>query len=159
MVSGLFDYPGDEDGGRPAAGGEPAADAGVLLREATASDWALIREHAQPRRYEPGERIFAANDAERCLWIVVAGRVTVASGRHVVDELGPGGVFGELTFLTGEPAGTTVQASAGVTVLRLSLPGFEVLAGKDPTLARHLLFDLARVLAVRLHRLRRLVVG
>ncbi|MGN9910301.1 Crp/Fnr family transcriptional regulator [Phytohabitans sp. LJ34] len=159
MVSGLFDYPGDEDGGSAAAGREPAADTGVLLREATAADWALIGEHAQPRRYEPGERIFAANDAERCLWIVAAGRVTVASGRHVVDELGPGGVFGELTFLTGEPARSTVHAATEATVLRLSLAGFEVLAGKDPTLARHLLFDLAQVLAVRLHRLRRLVGG
>jgi CRP-like cAMP-binding protein len=150
MASGLFDYPG--------AGREPAADAGVLLGEATAADWTMIGEHAQPRRYEPGERILAAHDAERCLWIVTAGRVTVAAGRHVVDELGPSGVFGELTFLTGEPAQATVHASTHVTVLRLSLASFEVLAGKDPTLARHLLFDLARVLAVRLHRLRRLVV-
>jgi CRP-like cAMP-binding protein len=155
MVSGLFDYPGAGEAGMSAGGG----DAGVLLREATAADWALIGEHAQRRRHEPGERILAASDAERCLWIVAAGQVTVAAGRHVVDELGPGGVFGELTFLTGEPARATVHARTEVTVLRLGLAGFEVLAGKDPTLARHLLFDLARVLAVRLHRLRRLVVG
>ncbi|MFD0575697.1 hypothetical protein [Dactylosporangium darangshiense] len=41
-------------------------------------------------------------------------------------------------------------------MLRLSLDRFEVLAGKDPALARRLLFDLARVLALRLADLRRL---
>jgi CRP-like cAMP-binding protein len=153
MVSGLFDYPGTPAAERD-AGGET-----VLLRGASAAEWALIREHAQPYRYRAGERILAGNDAERCLWIVVEGRVTVIAGRHVTDDLGPGGVFGERTFLTGEPPQSTVLAGADATVLRMSLAGFEVLAGKDPTLARYLLFDLARVLAVRLHRLRLMVAG
>jgi CRP/FNR family transcriptional regulator, cyclic AMP receptor protein len=155
MAAGLFDFPGKDTASRSATGDEAAAS--VLMRDASSTDWAMVGEHAQPRRYRAGERILAANEAERCLWVVAAGQVTVAAGRHVVDELGPGGVFGELTFLTGEPAQVTVHASTDATVLRMSLASFEVLAGKDPTFGRHLLFDLARVLAVRLHRLRRLV--
>jgi CRP-like cAMP-binding protein len=155
MTAGLFEYPGAEDTGLPVAGQE--AGDGVLMRDASTEDWAMLGEHAQAHRYRPGERILAVNDAERCLWVVAAGRVTVAAGRHVVEELGPGGVFGELTFLTGEPAHAAVHASTDVTVLRMSLASFEVLAGKDPMLARYLLFDLARALAVRLVRLRRLV--
>jgi CRP-like cAMP-binding protein len=148
MASGLFDYPGTDP-------------AGGLMRDASTADWAMLGEHAQPHRYRAGEQILADNDAERCLWVVVTGQVAVAARtrRRVVDELGPGGVFGELTFLTGEPAQVAVHAITDVTVRRISLAGFEVLAGKDPTLARYLLFDLARVLAVRLARLRRLVSG
>jgi CRP-like cAMP-binding protein len=152
MASGLFDYPGT-----PSVDRDPATDGGELLRDVGPAEWALIGEHAQAHRFLAGERILAPNDADRCLWIVVAGRVTVVAGRHVADELGPGGIFGELTFLAGEPAQSTVQASTDVTALRISLASYEVLAGKDPTLARYLLFDLARVLAVRLHRLRRMV--
>jgi CRP-like cAMP-binding protein len=163
MASSLFDYPGNQHPAPPPADPEPTADPGMLMLDASTADWAMLGEHAQPHRYRPGEQILGDNDAERCLWVVVTGRVSVAarvsagSRRQVVDELGPGGVFGELTFLAGEPAHVTVHAATDTTVLRLSLAGFEVLAGKDPTLARYLLFDLARLLAVRLDRLRRLV--
>ena len=88
---------------------------------------------------------------------MLEGRVHLRHGRRFGDELGPGGVFGELGFLAGTPAGTTVLAAVDTTLLRLGLAGFEVLAGKEPILARHLLFDLARVLAARLHALRRVV--
>jgi CRP-like cAMP-binding protein len=147
MAPGLFDYPGT-----------PAADAdAVLLRDGTDATWNLLREHADQRRYRPDEVVVAADDAERALWIVVDGTVNVISGRHLTDELGPGSVFGEAQFLAGVPATATVRAASDATLLRLSVDGFEVLAAKAPAVARHLLFELARVLALRLHALRRIV--
>ncbi|GAA4249127.1 hypothetical protein GCM10022255_031830 [Dactylosporangium darangshiense] len=146
MDDSLFTYPGAP----PAAGGA------ALLRDAGERAWALVREHAPARRYRPGETVLAAGAAERCLWIVAEGRVEVAGGRAALGEVGPGGVFGELGFLDGAPSPATVRALDDATVLRLSLDRFEVLAGKDPALARRLLFDLARVLALRLADLRRL---
>lgn len=116
MTHGLFDWPGTE-GDWAAAGREPDAEAGVAMREATAADWAMVGEYAQPRRYR-------------------------AASRHLV---GLGRAFGELTFLTGEPA--AAYAGADGTVQRVSLGGFEVLAGKEPTLTRRLTLGLPRVLA------------
>ena len=91
----------------------------------------------------------------RVLWIVVDGRFAVASGGGSEEELGAGAVFGELTFLTGAPDEATVHARRDGSVLRLRLADLEVLAGLHPVLARHLLFDLARLLAWRLRELRR----
>ncbi|WP_238019991.1 cyclic nucleotide-binding domain-containing protein [Dactylosporangium sp. AC04546] len=146
MDDSLFTYPG----------APPAAEGGTaLLRDAGEQAWALVREHAPARRYRPGESVLAAGADERCLWIVADGLVEVADGRHRAG-IGAGGVFGELGFLDGAPSAVSVRARTDATVLRLTLDGFEVLAGKDPALARRLLFDLARVLAVRLRDLRRL---
>jgi CRP-like cAMP-binding protein len=149
VAPSLFDYPG-----------VPADDAdAVLLREETDATWNLLRDHAELRRYRAGETVVAANAADRALWMVLAGRLDLISGRHLADELGAGSVFGELQFLAGVPAPGTVRAATDATVLRLGLSAFEVLAGKDPVLARRLLFDLARVLALRLHSVRRMVAG
>jgi CRP-like cAMP-binding protein len=148
MDDGLFGYP-------EAPPGEAAEAA--LLRDAGPAAWALVRDHAPARRYRQGETVLTAGDAERCLWIVADGRVALTEGRHARGEVGAGGVFGEVAFLDGEPSAGTARALGDATVLRLTLAQFEVLAGKDPALARRLLFDLARVLAVRLRELRRLV--
>lgn len=149
MAHGLFSYPG-----------EPTQLAeSVLLPQAHAASWDLIRQHGELRVFRRGEIVVGPNDADRALWVVIEGGVSVRHGRRAGDQLAPGGVFGEFSFLTGTPAGTTVRAAADATLLRLGLSGFEALAGQDPVLARHLLFDLARILAARLHALRRVQVS
>jgi CRP/FNR family cyclic AMP-dependent transcriptional regulator len=140
MPGDLFDYPtASSDGGAPAP---------VLLADASPADWDVIRRHGELRRYRAGERVSGAHDAERVLWIVVDGRFTMEPG----VELGAGAVFGEVTFFTGAPAEVTVRARHDGSVLRLRLADVEVLAGLHPALARHLLFDLGRLLAERLRR-------
>jgi CRP/FNR family transcriptional regulator, cyclic AMP receptor protein len=147
VAPGLFNYPGT-----PADTGDS-----TLLAGTADAAWDLVREHAELRRYRPGEAVLGANDADRALWIVLDGRVEVITGRRLADELGPSSVFGELQFLAGVPAPSQVRAATDATLMRLHLSAFEVLAGKNPVLARHLLFDLARSLALRLQSLRRIV--
>jgi CRP-like cAMP-binding protein len=150
MRGDLFDYPS-------APSGSVAVPEFFLLAEASPADWDVVRRHGELRRYRAGERVTDAHDADRVLWIVVDGRFAVASGGDREAELGVGAVFGELTFLTGAPDDTTVHARRDSSVLRLRLADLEVLAGLHPVLARHLLFDLARLLAGRLRELRRAV--
>ena len=44
-------------------------------------------------------------------------------------------------------------------LLRLSFDAFEVLAAKEPALARHMLLDLGRILADRIRMLQRFETG
>src|SRR5262245_4936214 len=118
MTSGLFNYPG-----RPEPG-----DGLLLLADVAESDWARIREHADVRRYRRGDVVARAGETDRTLWIVAEGTVDLIDGRTVADDLRPGSVFGELTFLTGLPVALTARAATEATVLRWSLAGFEVLA-------------------------------
>jgi CRP-like cAMP-binding protein len=147
MSGSLFDYPDT-----PATRAEL-----TLLADATEAEWAVIREHAEQRRYRAGEPVVGRHDAERVLWVVVEGRFSAGSRSLAPVELGPGAVFGELTFLTGEPATVDVRALEPGSTLRLRLADLEVLAGIHPALVRHLLFDLARLLAVQLRDCARLV--
>jgi CRP-like cAMP-binding protein len=146
MGSDLFDYP---------AGGGVAVPEFPLLAEASPANWDVVRRHGELRRYRAGERVSGAHDTDRVLWIVVDGSFAVASDGGSEVELGAGAVFGELTFLTGTPDEATVHARRDGSVLRLRLADLEVLAGLHPVLARHLLFDLARLLAWRMRELRR----
>jgi CRP-like cAMP-binding protein len=143
MTSGLFNYPGQSD-------------EFLLLAGVPDSDWAAIREHAEVRRYRRGDMVARAGETDRTLWIVIGGTVDLVEGRRHADQLPAGSVFGEFTFLTGRPAPLTARAGSEATVLRWTLDGFEVLAAKDPGLARRVLFDLAAILALRLQALRQI---
>jgi CRP/FNR family transcriptional regulator, cyclic AMP receptor protein len=146
MGGDLFDYP---------TGGGVAVPEFPLLAEASSADWEVVRRHGELRRYRTGERVSGAHDTDRVLWLVVDGCFAVVSGGGSEEEYGAGAVFGELTFLTGAPDEATVHARRDGSVLRLRLADLEVLAGLHPVLARHLLFDLARLLAWRVRELRR----
>jgi len=49
--------------------------------------------------------------------------------------------------------GSSVRARTDGEIRRLTLPAFEVLAAKEPALARVVLFDLARILSLRLRQM------
>jgi len=61
-----------------------------------------------------------------------------------------GTVFGEMAFFDREPRSATVQATTSGTALRLTREAFERLAAWRPVLARRMLLELGRVVALRL---------
>lgn len=143
----FFDYPGQ------AFGGERA-----FLEGCGDEDWALIRDHGELRRFSAGGVVMAPGGTDRALSIVVEGTVEVIAHRpRRRSTLRAGSLLGELGFLDGEPGTVLVRAVEETAVLRLSLAEFEVLAAKDPVLARFVLFDLGRVLATRLRAAQDLV--
>jgi CRP/FNR family cyclic AMP-dependent transcriptional regulator len=76
------------------------------------------------RRWAPGEQIIDRETQTNDVYFVVAGRARVIdydeSGRREVifDEIGPGGYFGELAAIDGEPRSANIVA-AGETVTAL----------------------------------------
>jgi CRP-like cAMP-binding protein len=78
----------------------------------------------QRRRYKKAEVIFRQGDPGLLLYIVESGEVrlslTSAAGKEIILALvGPGGLFGELAVLDGEPRSS--DAAARVTTWLLSL--------------------------------------
>ena len=59
-------------------------------------------------------------------------------------------VVGELAFFDGRPRSATLEALSDVECARLDPAGFERLSAAEPDLARAMLLDLARILALRL---------
>lgn len=83
--------------------------------------------------------------------MVVLGR----GGRseHQLATFDPGSVVGELAFLDGRPRSAGIRALTDGAMLRLSREAFDQLAARDGELARAILLDLGRILALRLRRL------
>ncbi len=96
------------------------------------------------------EPVFWFGDSGDTLYVVDSGRVAVtapdADGNHVVlDTLGPGGIFGELSLLDGGPRSATVRAMTDCSLLALSREAFHTFLRQRPDVA----IDVLQVLGAR----------
>src|ERR1044071_8085227 len=79
------------------------------------------------------EVIFQQGEAGDSLYIVLSGRVRIATTDHfgrerVLAFYGPGEFFGDIAALTGEPRSATASASTDVRLLQLRKEDFDLLA-------------------------------
>jgi CRP-like cAMP-binding protein len=58
------------------------------------------------------------------------------SGQEVA-QIAQGGIFGEMSMLTGEPRAATVKAIGDVVVMEIAAPAFRNLAASNPDLLEH----------------------
>jgi extracellular factor (EF) 3-hydroxypalmitic acid methyl ester biosynthesis protein len=104
------------------------------------------------RRYEPGEAILREREYSRAIYVLMSGRVAVQKDHLglgvVVDELRPGAVFGEVSYLDGSPTSAAVVAREQANVLILE--ELDELLASDPALASGFYRSLAALLARRL---------
>jgi NTE family protein/lysophospholipid hydrolase len=88
-------------------------------------------------RLSPGEAVLRQGAGDDDLFLVLSGKVQVridlpAGGTVTVDEVGPGGVVGEMALLTGNARTATVTALEQVDYAQLARGDFERLAAKHP---------------------------
>lgn len=148
MPSGLFDYPD--------AAGKSAADEFVFLPDWTEDEWAQLLRHTDTRAFSAGETVISMGEGERSMYVVAEGRLEIMRPRGrarrmtVVHVCGPGTVIGEQAFVDLRPRSATVIATHAGRLMRLTRDGFETFAGHYPALARRFIFDLARIISLRL---------
>lgn len=102
------------------------------------------------RRVRAGEEIIDRQSETRDVFFVVAGRVRVVlysvSGREItLDDIGPGGYFGELAALDGEPRSASVMAMDDSVLASLGDEAFRQVATGTPAIALSLMRRLAAV--------------
>lgn len=145
----FFDYP---DGGA----GRSAEDELVFLGGLSPAEWERLVAVMERRRFSTGDVVMARGEVDRSLYLVASGSVEVfvADGRdeRSVRIQGPGTILGEVAFFDGRPRSATVRAVTDAEVLRLGTEAFDVLAGRHPDLARRVVLDLGRILALRLRQ-------
>ena len=124
----------------------------LLMPEATAADWAKVFTHAEPLRVGAGLAVLQAGEEDRGLYLITEGTlgVRLPRGETSFKTIDAPAVVGELAFFDGLPRSATLVAETDVEAVRLDPEGFDRLAADDPDLARTLLLDLARILALRL---------
>jgi len=66
----------------------------------------------------------------------------------VLASIPEGSVFGEISFFDGAPRSATIRSKTPGTAIRITTETFDTLAAWEPVIARKLLFDLGRILAM-----------
>lgn len=100
------------------------------------------------RVVKKGKCLMRSEEAGEFIMFIVSGELKVAlsgsGGREfIVDILGPGDFFGELTLLTGEPRSADVEALEDSAILVLARRDFEKHILMNSGLSRALLRNLA----------------
>ncbi|MBP7777027.1 MAG: mechanosensitive ion channel [Acidobacteria bacterium] len=98
-----------------------------------------LAQGCQERLFGAGERIVRQGDEGRSMFVVLAGRVRVTiepSGQEVAVTPA-GGVFGEMSMLTGDPRTATVTALDDAVLLEVTADQFRDLAVRRPGLVEH----------------------
>ena len=119
----------------------------ALFSEMDDQEVAEIRAIMEEMKFKPGQMIIREGELGDLFYVITSGEVQVtirdAGGEDVVlQELGPGGFFGELSMLTREPRQARVRAIDNVTVLALERDEFFSFLQKRPSAAIDVLVEL-----------------
>jgi len=124
-------------------GAPAAADAG--WREAAALDAQLLADLAQMLgpasrfRYEAGRIIIREGQRGVALFIVLEGRVAIRIGDSLVEKVGTGGIFGEMSLVERTPRLATAVAETECALLAMSRHMFLHLVKRSPKFGAALL--------------------
>ena len=100
-----------------------------------------------------GDRVLKRGGTARNIFVVLDGTLEVRDGDRIVNVLSAGDAFGEIAFLLERPRSFDVDAATdGTRVLSLSDGALRKMIGEDATVAAKLLFNLSKMLCVRLVR-------
>ena len=102
-----------------------------------AADLAELLAALRPVEVAAGDVVLRQGDPGDDLCLVLSGRLAVRVDRAdgpptLLDEVGPGGVVGEMALLTGQPRTATVVALEPSRLARLARVDFERLAARQP---------------------------
>ncbi len=154
MTREFFDYPTE-------GAGTATAEQLIFLPDTPAADWRILLEHTETRRFRAGDVVIPGGDGDRALFLLTEGvlGVRVVAGSQDFKTITAPSVVGEVAFLDGGPRSATLVATEDGELQRLSMEAFETLGARHPALARAILLDLGRILAVRLRVATDLLAG
>jgi len=134
----------------------------AFLASADRADWEKLIAHCARVTFRAGDIVLKQGDRTQALFIVAKGDLEVVQeggnrGPKRLALIPTGSVFGEQAFFDGAPRSASVRALADGEVFELTAAEFDVLAAHEPHLARTILFDLGRILSLRLRETTRVL--
>jgi len=154
-LKNFFDYPTQEQ--------DHTAEELVFLPHWDAERWKKLLNYAGKLKFQQGDVIIKYGDRDRAIYIIIEGQLEILIPHQGKKQLQrtqvreAGSVIGEQAFIDKMPRSATVRAITDGEMLRLNETAFEVLAAREPELARDILFDLARLLSIKLRQANRFI--
>ena len=104
---------------------------------------------------ERGQVLFAEGDPPSCMYVVKTGALQIRSGSVVYEDVGPGGIVGEMGLIERrQPRTATVYAMTDSELVEIDEARFAELIARDPTFAIAVMRTLSRRLRVMDRRYR-----
>jgi CRP-like cAMP-binding protein len=107
----------------------------------------LFKSSPDAYEVEAGSALFTEGELGDVMYAVIEGRIDVTLGGQVVEQVGPGGILGELALIDASPRAATATADVRSRVTRVDQKHFMFLVQEHPTFA-------IQVMAVMADRLR-----
>jgi len=109
----------------------------------------LFRKEDETARFEEGEVIFREGDPGEAMYVVVEGKVELKIHGKIVENVGPGGVIGEMALIDKLPRTATATALTDCRVAVVPEKRFLFMVQQTP----HFSLQILRVVAERLRRM------
>lgn len=124
----------------------------------TAGDRQELLERMELHKYQADDRILREGLSIQILWVIVKGHcaVTKTLGKdrqRNLAELGPGDIFGEMSFFRSAPHSASIRTLGEVEVLMLRREKYDELESAGSSAAYRIATNTAAVLAERLRRM------
>ena len=114
-----------------------------LFSKCSARQCRTIARHAQIASLPAGVDLIKEGEDGDSLFVLLEGEAAVYQGGQEVSRSGPGGYFGEMAILDGEPRSATVVAVTDVKVAVIGIRMFRTMLREFSDLAEQLLIALA----------------
>jgi CRP-like cAMP-binding protein len=108
----------------------------------------LLRREPDVRTFRAGENVFHEGDAGDCMFAVLEGEVEIAKHGVILERVGAGGIFGEMSLIDHSPRSASAVAATDCSVAAVGQKRFTFLVQQTPYFA----LEIMHVLAERLRR-------
>jgi voltage-gated potassium channel len=108
----------------------------AFFKAATENFLREVSEMLEPVAFLPGNYIIRQGEAGDCMYFITDGTVEVIIDGKQIAVIGQGGLFGEMSLISGEPRNASIRAIEHCGVYKLSKAGFDALRLKYPNFDR-----------------------
>lgn len=120
------------------------------MTDENAFDFSQLDEIGAPyAHFDAGEKIFLEHEPAGAMYMVRRGRVDIITYGTVLENVGPGGIFGEVALIDDGPRSAAAMAAEPTEVVAIDKPTFFALVKRDPQFALRVM----RLFALRLRRM------
>lgn len=109
----------------------------------------LFKNEDRYDEFKQGQTIFKEGDSGSTMYVVLAGSVKLSVKGQEVENLGPGGVLGEMALIDTVPRSATATAATDCKLVPIDMKRFTFLVQQTP----HFSVQIMRVIADRLRRM------
>jgi CRP/FNR family transcriptional regulator, cyclic AMP receptor protein len=109
----------------------------------------LDRIGAPVRRFDAGEKVFLEEDRGDAMYMVRSGRIDIITYGIVLENIRPGGIFGEMALIDDGPRSAAAMAAEPTEVVTIDKPTFLAVVRDDPKFS----LKVMGLLAIRLRRM------